>query len=534
MVRQQLFAAILACCLSAAFSTWEWVAILSDTHVIGPQYTELEESDALDNQSIMRTVERLKAVRDKVNAMCFNPKHAIFVGDVIHNGYFSTNLSDYYTTTNSYSIAAPIFNSFKPKVHYLWGNHDYKVSCGTPPGTGKTFSKEFSEALFKHFFNAKAYDSFDLKLAPVTYKFLQLNGMYGYTWQWDSPGCYSRYTSFGLKQLQWIKAELAKGLPTIIFVHQPLVVAVRNEFPASVFPERDLIGLLYKYKRNILHVFSGHYHRAQSWEKLYPFGHTILPSIRYDSDNHLLIELRTDKVGFKIKDMSKNTYGRCSESWQYVRPKGAFCTILGQPQGVKETGSCGNPTYSQLPGYKLPVQTNASSFADMYITNRPAGCGAPWGAAVLPTTKPDRCVPLGFNPENSCTTKFIPSIFAPCKKPGVFYGQPGGDSASAATKTCCDMINDVFRPTSGATWPSCSAQPSFWNAMKAFLYGDKTKQLMDVCIDLYGGRINYPGRCASSVPDEKQVLPPAACPATRGAVRPKPLREDGGDNPHWD
>ena len=46
------------------------MALLADAHLIGPQYVCCTESNDVDNESIMKTVERLKAAQRQVRARC--------------------------------------------------------------------------------------------------------------------------------------------------------------------------------------------------------------------------------------------------------------------------------------------------------------------------------------------------------------------------------------------------------------------------------------------------------------------------------
>lgn len=45
------------------------VAFIADTHVIGPQHTCCSEREGLDNESIMKTEERLVKTRARINAI---------------------------------------------------------------------------------------------------------------------------------------------------------------------------------------------------------------------------------------------------------------------------------------------------------------------------------------------------------------------------------------------------------------------------------------------------------------------------------
>lgn len=62
------------------------VALLSDTHLVGPQYALGTESNALDNESVLKTQQRLWEVVGRVRRAAPRPHLALFLGDVVHNG----------------------------------------------------------------------------------------------------------------------------------------------------------------------------------------------------------------------------------------------------------------------------------------------------------------------------------------------------------------------------------------------------------------------------------------------------------------
>lgn len=61
------------------------VAMVADTHVIGPEYVCCSESEGIDNESIMKTPERLAAVVAAINAVEPPPELVFVLGDVVHD-----------------------------------------------------------------------------------------------------------------------------------------------------------------------------------------------------------------------------------------------------------------------------------------------------------------------------------------------------------------------------------------------------------------------------------------------------------------
>ena len=82
---------------------------MTDTHVIGPQYVCCSESNWVDDDSIEKTVARLTAVRDEVNAITPAPAMVFVMGDVVHAAHVSRDPLWYREHVNAYTIAAQEF-----------------------------------------------------------------------------------------------------------------------------------------------------------------------------------------------------------------------------------------------------------------------------------------------------------------------------------------------------------------------------------------------------------------------------------------
>lgn len=429
------------------------VALVADSHVIGPQYQPGGESNDVDNESIMRTAARLRRVLALVEKSRPKPAIVLFAGDIVHNGYFSKSFDWYTANWNAYSIAKKAFEQLTIPVEYVWGNHDYKVVCGDHD---TSFNTDFSHRLFKHFFGGRPYSSVLLQ----QYKLLLLNGQLGTSWDPASPKCYLRYASLGEQQLRWLNTELAEGKPTFVITHYPLSAALRGEFPGT--PHPDLITVLLAHQSNILGVFAGHYHRSQNWTHTYPFPVYTLPPVRYDEDNFLILELdaRPGRTDWRIVDWEKTRAGgRCSLTCTY-RDNGAVECAAEQDMS-DATCTHGLPTLDTQASYTLPPMTNAQDYP------RESG--------------------HQFNPDGSCLVKFLEPVLDMCLKEG-------------PTQVCCDVVSSAFAPVSSSFFPGCLCVKDFWQqAVALFARHDRdASEVFWSCFKDYDSPVQYMGRPGGS------------------------------------
>ncbi|KXZ52480.1 hypothetical protein GPECTOR_9g524 [Gonium pectorale] len=295
----------------------------------------------------MKSVERLKAAQRQIEGLSPQPAAVVFLGDVIHNGYYSHDFDWYLSTRNAYTVGSEIFRNFSAPVRYLWGNHDYHTVCGNASQSHDRSG--LSARLFRHFLGPTALPYSSARIGR--YNFVFLNAMLGPSWDPAHPRCDTRQASLGLQQLGWLAGELRAGRPTFVFLHHPLPAAMRDEAPGERHP--DVLTLLLAHSDNVMAVFSGHYHRGLDWRDAYPFPHITLPASRYDEDNWFLLSLpqRGPLRSWRILDRDKNKGGaRCSETWEYP-PNGEPRPLAPQPA---ETGSCGSPTMAEVGQVELP------------------------------------------------------------------------------------------------------------------------------------------------------------------------------------
>ena len=301
------------------------VVFIADTHVIGPQYTCCHESDGVDNSSIMKTPQRLKAIRETINGMTPQPDLVFVLGDVVHDAHHNQNADWYTQNATAFSVASEIFAGFDMPVHFVFGNHDYEVNCDEGR---ESYPLALSHQLFNRFFQSKPYHV----VAHKGWRFLATNGQLGDTWKVGHEKCNTELASYGQEQLAWVAQELDKGEPTIVLSHYMRLVTARDEYPEG--PNVDLFSLLDN-RSNVSAVLVGHTHR---WIDLTAVNngvpHHVLASTRYDSDNFWTVEFTVETSEFKILDFDKRIdVSTCADSWTYDG------LPMSQPDAA-ESGDC--------------------------------------------------------------------------------------------------------------------------------------------------------------------------------------------------
>lgn len=301
------------------------IVILADSHVIGPQYECCSESDGVDNDSIVKTEQRLGEVRDKINALDPPPKMGFLLGDVVHDAYHSEDKAWYRTTKNAFSIAADILRGFDMPVHLVWGNHDYEVDCD-----GSGYPRELGHELFMDFFEQPKYQAIDYG----GFKFLLTNGQLGPTWTPGDPMCDTGLASYGDEQLDWIAEQLEQKKPTFVLSHYMRLVTREKESESAAIPD---LGYAIDNYENVEAFFVGHTHR---WLDMSLFNasdapHWVVAATRYDNDNFWVIELDGNTGEWTILDMDKVIVGNsCSKTLSYEND--AMTVVEDAP----ETGDC--------------------------------------------------------------------------------------------------------------------------------------------------------------------------------------------------
>ena len=305
LVAGALAALSLAGCGNAKPETFRAV-IITDTHIIGPQYTCCHENSDADNSSIVKTVDRLKALRDTVNAIRPAPAMVLVSGDIVHAAHASRDPAYYQANETAYSIARDLFKGFNMPVYLAMGNHDYEIDCGS----SDTFDPAFSEARFKELLDTPPFQAVDYH----GWKFLLTNSQRGTTFDVNGGHCRTEDASVGKEQMDWASAQLDEGKPTVILSHfMRLLYSELETGPFVSFPK------LLDAHTNVQAWFAGHSHR---WVDLTGFNndvpHWVLGGTRYDANNFWLVEMEEGTSKLTILDQNKAIMGNsCGSAWSY-------------------------------------------------------------------------------------------------------------------------------------------------------------------------------------------------------------------------
>jgi predicted MPP superfamily phosphohydrolase len=305
----------------APLSTFRAVFI-TDTHIIGPQYTCCHENSAADNSSIVKTIDRLKALRDTINAIQPPPAMVLVAGDIVHAAHTSRDPAYYQANETAYSIARDLFKTFNMPVYLAMGNHDYEVNCAS----SDSFDRSFSEARFHELLATPPFQAVDYR----GWKFLLTNSQRGPTFDVNDMRCRTEDASVGDEQMQWAAAQLDEGKPTVIVSHfMRLLYSEVESGQYKSFPK------LLDAHTNVQAWFAGHSHR---WVDLTGFNndvpHWVLGGSRYDSNNFWLVEMEEGSSKLTILDQGKEIMGNsCAAAYSYDG------TPMPIPNAV-DTGDC--------------------------------------------------------------------------------------------------------------------------------------------------------------------------------------------------
>lgn len=344
-----MIALLLACTGKAPVDTGEApapfrVAFIADTHVVAPQYECCSESDGIDNESIMKTPERLRGVVQRVNAIDPPPQALFILGDLMHAPYWSSDPAWYEQEQSAFSLTQEILAELEVPVHIVWGNHDYEVDCGQPPelvtGTSDHLigvEREFSGELFESFFGQPLYQAVDIQ----GWRFILGNGMLGPTWDWADERCSTSFSSYGAEQLSFIDEQLSEGLPSFFLTHHGIFVTSRDEQNDTLRPD---LGTVLARHDNVELMMAGHTHRWIDAGEANAFPHIVIAATRYDTDNFWLLEFDPAEqvdtseygAGHRILDYDKAVWSTtCANTWRYDG------RVEEDPKAGEEDGDCG-------------------------------------------------------------------------------------------------------------------------------------------------------------------------------------------------
>ena len=299
---------------------------ISDTHVIGPEYVCCSESPGIDNESIMKTPDRLAQVVAQINRIEPPPELVFVLGDVVHNTLVLDTVDEYAEVETGFLRARQLFDGLDAPVHFVWGNHDYEVHCDPRP---EDKSRELAHQVFSQIMGGAPTGVVQHK----GWRFVLANSQLGPTWEPGNPLCDTDLASYGREQLAWIDAELAKGDPTFVLAHYMMAVTAREEDPGA--PNPSLRAVLERHS-NLALFLVGHTHRWIDLRETEAFPHMVLGAARYDDDNFMVFDFNVGAPGYTIPDYDKAGWmGVCAEGWRYDGE------VAPDPSAGPEDGDCG-------------------------------------------------------------------------------------------------------------------------------------------------------------------------------------------------
>jgi UDP-2,3-diacylglucosamine pyrophosphatase LpxH len=246
-------------------------AVVADPHVIDEFYVKGTENGVEDNESILRTTERLTSARTLINSLQPKMEQVFVVGDCFHN-YPSADYDFYFKNKTRIDITKEMFDDFDAPVHLGFGNHDYDVP---------RVSREMSHRLFAEKLKARPYSVLDYK----GFRFVHLNNFMGATWDASSSHFNKGLGSLGEEQLNWFEGLMAERKPTVVFIHYPLWLVSGTEVS-----DYGLHPLLRKHRESIQMVISGHWHKWVDFAHTYGPQHYVSAATRYDPNAYMLFE----------------------------------------------------------------------------------------------------------------------------------------------------------------------------------------------------------------------------------------------------
>lgn len=259
-----------------------YFVMISDSHAIDHYYEEGTESNDLDNESILKANERLADSVDQIKAFEDRIDFVLHGGDILHRLPLPT-LAEYFEEDTAIDLVASEFARFDVPIHAVFGNHDYRYSM---------LPKEDTHDLFKAKLEMDPYTSFDHQ----GWRFIMTNCYLGLSQEPGNEHFDSMYGSFGQEQLEWMRTQLADGLPTVIVVHQPPGLLVKEE-PDGPLSFEDVVR---EFSDTIVQIYCGHWHR---WFRHPAIGGVPVLGVgatRYDEDAMIVVRVDTENTSLEI------------------------------------------------------------------------------------------------------------------------------------------------------------------------------------------------------------------------------------------
>lgn len=261
-----------------------YYAIVSDTHVPDDVYFEYDgvEGNDLDTRTMRMAAQQFTAARDHLNTFAPHLDLVLIPGDFIHNyptvemGFSNPNDEAYYANNvTRLDIAKQIADGFAAPTFVGLGNHDYDIG---------NIHREFTQELFQEKLGQPSYYAVN----HLGVKFLMLDNFLGETQRPGSSVYDTGRGSLGAEQTEWLQAQLEQGMPTVVFVHYPLIL-----FDTVEIADTGLLPLLQRYREQIGYVFAGHTHRWLNLGNNFGPPHYVVGATRYDPDAYVICEVDT-------------------------------------------------------------------------------------------------------------------------------------------------------------------------------------------------------------------------------------------------
>lgn len=466
------------------------VLLISDIHIAGPELELDAESNPMDSISVLKAASRLYHVLEQRRK--HEPSLVLVLGDVVHDGLqvledpnSATSLQRdlFDKTINGYTMARGLFDMFLPgaQIMYTFGNHDGLVRCGR---RSESISKTLLASVYRRYFEA---DPFAILDDPESnWSFVSLNGLWGSTWDPESPQCNTELASFGAPQLVWLDEVLRqrqkKGRHVMITTHFPLTATVTHEHGSELSLHRLLET--YPCVRGIL---TGHFHKGVEWSditmgegRIDKQTNTVpvvtLPAVRYSANNSFLMDLEPDGTWSIRNFEQKNKQGaRCS-----LDLGGQENAHRGKHRAT-DSGDCGVPLVDHESESVVVPISSMDEFPDS----------------------------TEFNPEGSCRPLLaVPFFTGTCTPDRIDIGDN--------EKTCCDILQAAFWPGSSHPFSTCLCLDTFWEAIVQLAFGNWGDQaLVDVLrrCDGRGTFLIWPHRRSEEGTDRRKhdVVPMTLC-----------------------
>ncbi|MDZ7721773.1 MAG: metallophosphoesterase [candidate division KSB1 bacterium] len=231
---------------------WLFISCGTNTQTLDKDYSLLILSDihiSNDETKDQRLIDMISAVND---GMFENLDMLVITGDAVSS--FQRFRDKVGLPGNQRAEKfLKIINRIEIPWHIALGNHDYKIDSDRDSDALFSFQDiDTMEVLWHELADIEPYYAIEHK----GWNLLFLNSMRG------------RYLDrfFDDQQMQWLKNELQKGLPVLLFIHHPVKtdhIKIRNKPKDLISPkiEPEFFSLVDAHKEQIKGIFVGHVHR---------------------------------------------------------------------------------------------------------------------------------------------------------------------------------------------------------------------------------------------------------------------------------